>query len=164
MAEPLRILPLTSRLLVSADNYGEWEVLPQNWHNSHNFTPAGFKNPYSAHSGTCVWEAGRTSNTSADGCNASQHAVMRRFQQEFRCVRCHLLALLRSSNRLVLILIDHDLCGFCGFCGFCDRIADCPRCCVSARRSHRRWRRPLRTARSLTTARVATARGCGMGG
>ena len=46
LTEPLRLLPLTSRLLVSADNYGEWEVLPQNWHNAHNFTPAGFKNPY----------------------------------------------------------------------------------------------------------------------
>ena len=83
--------------MVLVDNYGEWEVLPQNWHNAHNFTPAGFKNPYSAHSGTCVWEAGRTSNSSADGCNASQHAVMRRFQQEFRCAATSREALLLHS-------------------------------------------------------------------
>ena len=70
---------------------GEWEVLPANWHNSHNFTDSGpspmsgWKNPYSKGApGTCVWETGRKSNSTAeDGCDAKQHGVMRRFQEEF---------------------------------------------------------------------------------
>eukprot|EP00040_Diaphanoeca_grandis_P016776 m.86964 g.86964 ORF g.86964 m.86964 type:complete len:515 (+) comp26025_c0_seq2:110-1654(+) len=64
-------------------NYGEWEVLPWDWHNSHNFTPGGWRNPYAHTNGTCVWETPRTSNTSADGCDAAEHGVMRKFQQEF---------------------------------------------------------------------------------
>ena len=69
-------------------NYGEWEVLPQNWHNSHNFSEGpspmgGWKNPYSRAAGTCVWETSRTDNSTADGCDAAQHGVMRRFQEEF---------------------------------------------------------------------------------
>ena len=53
-------------------NYGEWEVLPQNWHNSHNFTPGGWKNPYESNTGTCVWETTRKDNSTTDGCNATQ--------------------------------------------------------------------------------------------
>jgi hypothetical protein len=64
-------------------NYGEWEVLPQNWHNSHNFTPGlGWSNPY-APGGTCLWEQRRTSNATTDGCSQTNHATMRRFQQQF---------------------------------------------------------------------------------
>ena len=72
------------------DTQGDWEVLPANWHNSHNFTDAGpspmsgWKNPYSKDPGTCTWETGRKTNSTAeDGCDAKQHGVMRRFQQEF---------------------------------------------------------------------------------
>ena len=37
--------------------YGDWEVLPQNLQNFHNFTPGlGRKNSYAAGSGTCVCE------------------------------------------------------------------------------------------------------------
>lgn len=65
-------------------NYGEWEVLPYNWHNSHNFTPGlDWRNPYAAGNGTCVWEQGRSSNSTADGCSVVNHATMRRFQEEF---------------------------------------------------------------------------------
>ena len=71
-----------SRYNSIADNYGDWEVLPVDWHNSHNLT-VGWNNPYGNASGTCVWETGRTGNSSADGCTAAQHGVMRRFQEEF---------------------------------------------------------------------------------
>ena len=65
-------------------NYGDWEVLPSDWHNSHNFTPGlGWRNSYAVGNGTCIWEQGRSSNSTADGCSAANHATMRRFQQEF---------------------------------------------------------------------------------
>jgi hypothetical protein len=71
-------------------NYGEWEVLPQVWENSHNFSSGGWRNPYDAENGTCVWECGRSANKTAnnlphtpDGCNAANKGVMRRFQEEF---------------------------------------------------------------------------------
>ena len=60
-------------------NYGDWETLPWNWHNSHNFTPfGGWLNPYSTPpSGTCAWES------SWGGCNTTQRAVIRHFQEQF---------------------------------------------------------------------------------
>ena len=62
----------------------EWETLPRNWENSHNFTVGlGWKKPYAGGNGTCVWEKGRSSNSTVDGCSVANHATMRRFQQEF---------------------------------------------------------------------------------
>ena len=43
----------------------------------------GWKNPYSRAAGTCAWETSREDNSTADGCDAAQHGVMRRFQEEF---------------------------------------------------------------------------------
>ena len=74
----------------SVYNYGDWEVLPRVWQNSHNFTIGGWRNPYSTDHGTCAWEYHRSANLTAnnlpntpDGCNATQKAVIRGFQKDF---------------------------------------------------------------------------------
>lgn len=77
----------------------------------------GWKNSYSTNPGTCVWETRRKDNSSADGCDAKQHGVMRRFQKEFSAAMAPAIAPSSAHGCFV------DSCAVCHCSGFFNGVA-----------------------------------------